>query len=328
MITPAISVLSAVEGLEVATPFFTPFVLPITVALLLGLFAIQRFGTGHIGRFFGPVMLLWFTTLGLLGLASVLKTPSVLAAAWPGYALQFFVDHGFVSFVVLGAVFLVVTGGEALYADMGHYGAAPIRWAWFTVAMPGLLLNYFGQGALVLRNPADVAHPFFHLAPEWAVYPLVALATAATIIASQAMITGAFSLTRQAMHLGVLPRFVARQTSAHAIGQVYLPLVNAALMVAAVGLVLVFRSSGELASAYGVAVTTTMVITTLLLATVARERWGMARLGGASAGRRDAGDRVVVLRGQHPQRLRRRLGAAGGGRAGVRGHADVVSRPA
>ena len=272
-ITPAISVLSAVEGLEVATPLFAPYIIPITIAILVALFASQRHGTALVGRVFGPVTLLWFVTLAVLGISQLVREPSVLAAANPSHAFRFFVHNGARGFVVLGSVFLVVTGGEALYADMGHFGKRPIRLAWFAIVLPALLLNYFGQGALLIHSPGAVSNPFYRMAPEWALYPVVAIATAATIIASQALISGAFSLTMQAVQLGCLPRVTIEHTSASMFGQIYIPGVNWALMVACIGLVLGFGSSSNLAAAYGVAVTTTMVITTVLYFVVARERW-------------------------------------------------------
>ncbi len=274
MITPAISVLSAIEGLTVATPVFGPYVIPLTVAVLVGIFALQRRGTGAIGALFGPITVAWFCCLAVLGLAALTRAPEVLAAVNPGHAGRFFSENGGRGFLVLGSVFLVVTGGEALYADMGHFGRRPIRLAWFTVVLPALLLNYFGQGALLLRDPALAANPFYHLAPSWALYPLVALATAATVIASQAVISGAFSLTWQAVQLGLLPRVRVIHTSEDEIGQIYIPLVNQGLLVATVALVLGFRTSSNLAAAYGVAVTGTMVITTILAFTVMRRLWG------------------------------------------------------
>jgi KUP system potassium uptake protein len=273
IITPAISVLSAVEGLEVATPFFSPYVVPITIAILVALFMVQRGGTARVGRVFGPVTLAWFGLLALLGIRWVIRQPAVLGAINPLYGLDFFLENGWRGFLVLGSVFLVVTGGEALYADMGHFGKAPIRLAWFAVALPALVLNYFGQGALLIEQPEAVINPFYRMAPAWALYPVVALATAATVIASQALITGAFSLTRQAVQLGYLPRAEIDHTSPEEIGQIYIPGVNWALLAACVTLVLAFRSSTNLAAAYGVAVTTTMVVTTLLLFVVQRERW-------------------------------------------------------
>ncbi len=274
IITPAISVLSAVEGLEVATPFFRPYILPITCGILIALFLTQRFGTGGVGRVFGPVTVVWFSTLALLGLYHIAQQPGVLAAINPAYALGFFSDNGPRAFSVLGSVFLVVTGGEALYADMGHFGKRPIRLAWFAVVFPALILNYLGQGALILSRPEAAENPFYQMVPPALLYPVVVLATAATVIASQALITGAFSLTAQAVQLGYIPRLVIRHTSKREYGQVYIPSVNWLLMLACLGLVLSFRSSGDLAAAYGVAVTMTMVITTILFYFVARERWG------------------------------------------------------
>jgi KUP system potassium uptake protein len=273
MITPAISVLSAVEGLEVATPMFRPYVIPITIVILILLFAVQSRGTARIGSIFGPVMLLWFLVLAALGLTHLVAHPAVLGAVNPMHGVQFFVRNGVTGFLVLGSVFLAVTGGEALYADMGHFGKRPIRFAWFVLVLPSLLLNYFGQGALVIADPSAAEHPFFQLAPGWAVIPLVALTTIATVIASQAVISGAFSLTRQAVQLGYLPRVDIEHTSSTQIGQIYIPGLNLLLVVACVGLVLGFRSSSNLAAAYGVAVTTDMVFTTILLAVVARTLW-------------------------------------------------------
>ena len=274
IITPAISVLSAVEGLEVATPAFTKFVVPITIVILVGLFLFQRFGTGRIGSVFGPIMLVWFGTLAILGISGVVRDPSVLAAVNPAHAFHFFARNGFHGFLVLGAVFLVATGGEALYADMGHFGERPIQVDWFGFVGPSLLLNYFGQGALLIHNPEATSNPFYRLAPGWALYPLLILATAATVIASQAIISGAFSLTRQAIQLGYLPRMRIDHTSAREIGQIYVPGVNWALMVCCIALVIGFGSSSSLASAYGVAVTTTMVITTVLAYFAARHVLG------------------------------------------------------
>ncbi|MBW8876097.1 MAG: potassium transporter Kup [Acidobacteria bacterium] len=278
MITPAISVLSAVEGLEVATSFFRPYVVPITIAILVGLFVIQRRGTAKIGALFGPVMMAWFAVLAALGLRWIAREPRVLAAVNPWHAVRFFLHDGVKGFLVMGAVFLVATGGEALYADMGHFGRRPIRLAWFTLVLPSLLLNYFGQSALLLASPQGLTHPFYNLAPSWALYPLVVLSTVATVIASQAVISGAFSLTLQAMQLGYSPRMEIVHTSEEEIGQIYIPAINWVLMAATIGLVLGFRESSRLAAAYGMAVTTTMVITTLLAYVLAREKWGWSRL--------------------------------------------------
>ncbi len=277
MITPAISVLSAVEGIEVAAPNVHNWVVPIVAVILVGLFAIQRHGTEVVGRFFGPVMLLWFAVLALLGIVEIVAEPGVVRAVDPTRAAVFLAGNGGRGFLVLGSVFLVVTGGEALYADMGHFGRRPIQNGWFTVVLPALVLNYFGQGALLLTDPSELESPFFHLAPGWAQWPLTVLATLATIIASQALITGAFSLTVQAINLDYLPRMRTVQTSPAHRGQVYVPAVNWGLLVACLGLVLGFRSSDALAAAYGVAVTLTMVITTLLMASIARRRWGWSR---------------------------------------------------
>ncbi len=282
MITPAISVLSAVEGLEVATNFFDPYVIPITLVILVGLFLIQSRGTEGIGKLFGPVMMVWFTTLAVLGLRWILREPQVLTAVNPWYAVRFFAHAKLQGFLVLGSVFLVVTGGEALYADMGHFGRRPIRVAWFTLVLPSLMLNYFGQGALLLEKPGEVAHPFYEMAPSWALYPLVVMATAATVIASQAVISGAFSLTRQAVQLGYSPRMEIVHTSEEEIGQIYIPAVNWVLMIATLGLVLGFQESSNLAAAYGIAVTTTMVITTVLAFVVEREIWGWSALAAGS----------------------------------------------
>jgi KUP system potassium uptake protein len=272
MITPAISVLSAVEGLEVATPLFQPYVVPLTVVILVGLFLIQRYGTHRVGGLFGPIVIIWFTTIAALGIGWIVQEPVVLTAFDPRHAVTFFQGNGLTGFAVLGAVFLVVTGGEALYADMGHFGKQPIRLAWFALVLPALLLNYLGQGALLLENKS-ATHPFFQMAPTWALLPLVVIATVAAIIASQALISGAFSITRQAMQLGLAPRLDVEHTSAQEIGQIYVPQVNWALMFATVFIVIGFGSSSDLAAAYGIAVTLTMVITVLLLYVVMTERW-------------------------------------------------------
>lgn len=273
MITPAISVLSAVEGTREVTDSFDTMVVPISVVIIVALFAIQHRGTHTVARLFAPVMLIWFITIAILGLRQVLAEPEVLAAIAPWHAVRFLVDGGTAAFLALGSVFLVVTGGEALYADLGHFGRRPIQIGWFVVVLPALVLNYFGQGALLLQDPAAVASPFFRLMPAWGTLPLVVLATLATVIASQALITGVASLTMQAAQLGYLPRVNVRHTSETAAGQVYIPGVNWALMVACVALVIGFGSSGALAGAYGVAVTSTMVITTLLFYVVLRHRW-------------------------------------------------------
>jgi KUP system potassium uptake protein len=274
MITPAISVMSAVEGLQVATAVFNRYVIPITIGILVLLFAFQRRGTSGVGSVFGPVMILWFLALSVLGIVGIMRHPRVLEAINPTHAISFFLRNGFSGFLVLGAVFLVVTGGEALYADLGHFTRRTIRLAWFSSVLPALLLNYFGQGALLLKDPKAVTQPFYQLVPGWALYPMVVLATMATVIASQAIISGAFSLTRQAAFLGLFPRVRIVQTSSEKVGQIYMPGINWVLMIASVGLVLGFRKSSNLAAAYGIAVSTTMVITTMLAYVVAREHWG------------------------------------------------------
>ena len=277
VITPAISVLSAVEGLQVIAPRLHSYVVPVALTVLIALFLVQAYGTGKVGTFFGPVTLLWFVTLALLGVASIVATPEVLVAVQPVYAYHFFADHPLISFIALGAVVLTVTGTEALYADMGHFGRGPIRFAWLLVVWPALLVNYFGQGALLLRDPRAVENPFFLLAPDWFLVPLVVLATAATVIASQAVISGAFSLTRQAIQLGLLPRMQIRHTSARKEGQIYLPLVNWLLLAGVVFLVLEFRSSSGLAAAYGMAVTGAMIVDTLLVGAVMVLAWHWPR---------------------------------------------------
>jgi KUP system potassium uptake protein len=277
MITPAISVLGAIEGLEVATPLFQPYVVPVTVVILVGLFVIQKYGTHRVGGLFGPVMVGWFVTLAVLGVVWIVRYPAVFGAFDPRHAVTFFRDNGYTGFAVLGAVFLVVTGGEALYADMGHFGRHPIRLAWFALVLPSLVLNYLGQGALLLLDPR-VDHPFFLLAPGWALLPLVGLSTAAAVIASQALISGSFSITRQAIQLGLAPRLEVEHTSAREMGQIYVPQVNWALMFATVLIVIGFGSSGALAAAYGIAVTLTMVITVLLLYVVMTELWQWPKL--------------------------------------------------
>jgi KUP system potassium uptake protein len=273
LITPAISVLSAVEGLEVATPAFKPYVIPLTLMVLVALFLIQKRGTGSVGALFGPIMVVWFVTLAVLGAISIAGTPQVLAALNPLYGIAFLATHGTLGFLSLGAVVLALTGAEALYADMGHFGARSVRLAWSTLVLPALALNYFGQGALLLADPKAVENPFYLLAPAWALYPLVALATVATIIASQAVISGAFSITQQAMQLGYAPRMEVQHTSSHEIGQIYLPGINRMLFAGVVALVLGFGSSTSLAAAYGIAVTGTMAITTVLAFVVARRVW-------------------------------------------------------
>ncbi len=274
MITPAITVLGAIEGLKVVTPLFDTYVVPMAVVILIGVFAIQKYGTHRVGRLFGPIMVAWFVVIAGLGIMWLVREPVVLTAVDPRHAIAFFREHHWHGFAVLGAVFLVVTGGEALYADMGHFGKRPIRIAWFALVLPALLLNYFGQGALLLINPQAAEQPFFLLAPGWALLPLVGLATLAAIIASQALISGAFSLTQQAIQLGYCPRLDIQHTSHQEMGQVYVPQVNWALMVSTIVIVIGFGSSSALAAAYGIAVTLTMVITAVLLQFVAIDRWG------------------------------------------------------
>ena len=273
MITPAITVLSATEGLEIATPLFQPYVIPLTIVILALLFAIQARGTARIGRVFGPFILVWFLALAGFGIWQLVQLPSVLAAINPAYAADFFQANGRAGFLVLGTVFLVVTGGEALYADIGHFGAPPIRWTWFSIVLPALLLNYFGQGALLLSDPDAARNPFYLLAPNWALYPLVLLASGAAVIASQAIITGSFSLTLQAIQLGYCPRLEIRHTSSQHAGQIYLPLVNWLLLISCIGLVLSFGSSSRLAGAYGVAITVTMVVTSMLFFVLVKDHW-------------------------------------------------------
>ena len=273
LITPAISVLSAVEGLKIWTPAFEPYVLPLTVIILFALFAVQSRGTGRVSIFFGPVTIVWFLAIAIAGAMHIADDPGVLAALWPGHALSFIFSHPGLGLVTLGAVFLAVTGGEALYADLGHFGRKPIQAAWLCFVLPALIINYFGQGALVLANPAAIENPFYRLLPETLLIPMVVLATAATVIASQAVITGAFSLTRQAIQLGLLPRLEIRHTSEAHYGQIYMPRVNTILFIGVIMLVLLFRSSSAVASAYGIAVSTTMLVDGLLAFIVIWKLW-------------------------------------------------------
>ena len=273
VITPAITVLSAMEGLTLVAPKFELFVVPITIFVINALFLMQKYGTARIGVIFGPILMLWFVALGALGVNGIATNLHIFEALLPTHAFEFFLRNGWHGFIVLGSVFLVVTGGEALYADMGHFGKKPIRLAWFAVALPALVLNYFGQGALLLNNPDAVSNPFYMLAPNWAVLPMVVLATLAAVIASQALITGVFSITRQAIQLGFCPRLSIVHTSSQEIGQIYVPFVNWALFVGVIWLVLTFKTSSNLAAAYGIAVTATMVITTILAFEVARQKW-------------------------------------------------------
>ncbi len=285
VITPAISVLGAVEGLEVITPSFTWLVVPVALAILIGLFMVQKKGTARVGRVFGPIMAVWFVSIALLGLMEIASAPKILLAVNPVYGVRFFLAHGFAAFVLLGAVVLAVTGVEALYADMGHFGPRPIRIAWFSLVLPALVLNYFGQGALVLNHPESAANPFFMLAPRILLYPLLALATIAAIIASQALISGAFSLTHQAVQLGYSPRVNVVHTSGTEAGQIYIPEVNAALAIGCVLVVLGFGSVSALGAAYGIAVTGTMAITSILFYMLARAQWNwsIARAGSLAA---------------------------------------------
>ena len=285
VITPAISVLSATEGLSVAAPWLAPFTVPLTVGILVGLFVFQRKGTESVARLFGPVMLVWFLTLAVTGVAQIIHYPGVLAAINPLLALGFLISHGTGSIVVLGSVFLVATGAEALYADLGHFGRKPIALAWHCVVFPSLLLNYLGQGALVLRDPSTHESPFFHMVPGWLLWPLIALATAATVIASQALISGAYSLTMQAVQMGYVPFINIRHTSHEEHGQIYIPQINTLLALGCIALVIGFKSSDALASAYGIAVTLTMVATTLLLYFAARRvwKWSIGRAGALCA---------------------------------------------
>ena len=274
MITPALSVLSAIEGLKVATPAFEPYVVPLTVIILVALFAVQWRGTARVASFFGPIMSFWFVAIAVPGFIAVAGDPEILLALNPAYGIAFLAHHGLIGLVTLGAVFLAVTGAEALYADLGHFGRAPIQTAWVALVLPSLALNYLGQGALVLADPKAIENPFFLLYPEWALLPMVALATAATVIASQAVITGAYSLSQQAIQLGLLPRFEIRHTSQEQYGQIYMPRINFFLVLGVLLLVLMFRSSSALASAYGIAVTGTMVVTGLMAIVVIWKVWG------------------------------------------------------
>jgi KUP system potassium uptake protein len=273
VITPAISILSAVEGLSIITPVFNPYIIPITIVILIGLFSFQKNGTAALGKIFGPITLLWFLVIGGIGLFNIVQDASILKSMNPVYAFHFIANNLMTGFVVLGSVFLVVTGGEALYSDLGHFGAKPIRLAWFTIVLPCLLLNYFGQGAFLLKNPEAISNPFYLMAPEWILIPLVVLATLATTIASQALITGVFSITLQAIQQGYIPRMLVSHTSAEEMGQIYIKSINRALMVSCILLVLLFKSSSNLAAAYGIAVTGTMIITTILFYFIAIQKW-------------------------------------------------------
>ncbi|HDK8953807.1 TPA: potassium transporter Kup [Acinetobacter baumannii] len=273
IITPAISVLSAVEGLSIATDVFDPFIMPIAITIIISLFLVQKHGTAFVGKFFGPITMVWFLSLGLLGLHSVIQTPVVLGMFSPHWAIQFIYHHPIMTFFIMGAVVLTVTGGEALYADMGHFGPVPIRMAWFFVVLPCLVLNYAGQGALLLRDPAAIENPFYLLVPQWALYPMIIMATMATVIASQAVISGVFSLARQAIQLGYLPRLSIKHTSESEEGQIYVPFLNWLLLIAIIILILIFKTSSNLASAYGLAVTLTMLCDTILVAVFIYSAW-------------------------------------------------------
>ncbi|MSE16059.1 potassium transporter Kup, partial [Pantoea agglomerans] len=280
VITPAISVMSAIEGLEIAAPSLDPFIVPMSIAVLTLLFAIQKHGTGMVGKLFAPVMLVWFLVLAILGVSGIMKNPEVLHALNPAYAVEFFLHYKSVSFFALGAVVLAITGVEALYADMGHFGKVPIRLAWFSVVLPSLVLNYFGQGALLLSDPKAIKNPFFLLAPDWALIPMLILATLATVIASQAVISGVFSLTRQAVRLGYLPGMRIIHTSERESGQIYIPVINWVLYFAVLIVIISFEHSSNLAAAYGIAVTGTMVLTAMLSCTVAVKNWHWNKLAG------------------------------------------------
>ncbi|MCX7148284.1 MAG: KUP/HAK/KT family potassium transporter, partial [Rhodocyclales bacterium] len=277
LITPAISVLSAVEGLDVATPMFTAYIVPITLGILVALFWIQSQGTAKVGVAFGPVMIVWFAVLAAMGVMQIASHPGILAALLPRHALAFLAADPTLGFLAMGSVFLALTGAEALYADMGHFGRRPIRLAWFGLVLPALILNYFGQGALLLADPATIKNPFYLMAPDWFLLPLVGLATVATVIASQAVITGVYSITQQAIQLGYAPRMELEHTSGSQMGQIYMPGVNWLMLLGVIALVLAFKSSTNLAAAYGIAVTGTMIITTLFAYIVARRQWGWRR---------------------------------------------------
>ncbi len=321
VITPALSVLSAIEGITLVTAAFEPYVVPLTVLILLILFAAQSRGTARVAAFFGPVMCIWFGVIAIAAITPIMRHPEILLALNPLYAVSFMLHHGVIGFVTLGAVFLAVTGAEALYADLGHFGKRPIQTAWLFIVLPSLALNYLGQGALVIADPAALENPFFLMFPDWALIPMVALATVATVIASQAVITGAYSLTRQAIQLGLLPRFEIRHTSEAHSGQIYIPRINLLLFIAVMLLVLMFRSSSALASAYGISVTGTMVVTAMMGFVVIWRVLAMVAFRGGGADRTIPVSRSDLSRGQPAESIRGRLGAAGARR---RGHvADV-----
>ena len=323
IITPAISVLSAVEGIEIATPALRHLIVPVAFVLIAGLFAVQRFGTARVGTTFGWITLLWFVAIAAIGILEIARNPAVLWALNPWNGVRFFLDHPKLSFVALGAIVLVMTGGEALYADMGHFGKRPIRVVWFGLVLPALLLNYFGQGALLLRNPAAIENPFYLLVPRALLIPMLFVATAATIVASQALISGAFSLTQQAIQLGYMPRMTIRHTSAREAGQIYIPEVNKALAIGTLLLVVGFGSSSELGGAYGVAVTGTMAITNILFVAVARQRWNWKTWQVTAVPGRLPHHRSRVLFLQPAQGAARRVGAVGRRRDDVRAHDDM-----
>ena len=326
IITPALSVLSAIEGLKVATPAFDEFVVPLTVVILIALFAVQSRGTARVAAFFGPITLIWFAAIAVGGLWHIGQNLTVLYAFNPYYGVYFLTHHGLIGFYTLGAVFLVVTGAEALYADLGHFGRDPIRFAWLVVVLPSLLLNYLGQGALVLADPKAIENPFFLLFPEWALLPMVALATAATVIASQAVITGAYSLTQQAIQLGLLPRFEIRHTSEALFGQIYMPRVNTFLLIGVLLLVALFRSSSALASAYGIAVTGTMVVTAMMAIIVIRRVWGWPLAGALALMLPFLFDRPHVPDRQSAEGRRGRLDSAGARRRGDDADVHLAAR--
>ena len=326
LITPAISVLSAVEGFEVASSAFDAWVIPLACVILVGLFMVQRRGTEAVGRVFGPVMVVWFTTIGVLGLNQIIQHPDVLEAINPVHIVDLFQAEPKKAFLALGSIFLVVTGGEALYADMGHFGRRPITLVWYGIVLPGLVCNYFGQAALLIDDPDAIESPFYRLAPDWGITPLAILATMASVIASQALISGAFSLTVQAVQLDYLPRLKILHTSTHHKGQVYVPLVNWALMVGCVGLVVGFQTSSNLAAAYGIAVTTTMVITTILFFVVARTRWGWSLAKATLVVTPAHGGGQCLPRRQHPQDPRGRLVPASHRSRPARADGDLAPR--
>jgi KUP system potassium uptake protein len=327
IITPAITVLSAIEGLKVATPLFEPYVVPFALVILTVLFLMQSRGTGKIGLLFGPVMCLWFIVIGVLGLVQIIHAPHVLWALDPSYALALFGAHQWLAFATLGAVFLAVTGAEALYVDMGHFGRLPIRIAWFGLVLPGLLLNYFGQGALLLANPGAASNPFYMLAPAWALYPIVVLATWATVIASQAVISGVFSISGQAVQLGYLPRLTVRHTSAQTIGQIYIPAINWLLLAGVVLLVLGFETSSNLAAAYGIAVSTAMAIDAGARRDCRAWRLGLAAAAGNCGVRGISRRRSHLCLRQCAQALCRRLVPPRHGCRGVHPDVDLAPRP-